>query len=53
MGLVLRLILAVSGTLAAWLVPPDMPNHMILQGMFALFGIVGLVGLVSLFWNRR
>ena len=52
-GLALRVLLAVSGALAALLVPPEAPNHMLLQAMFALFGIVGLVAAISVFWNRR
>ncbi len=51
MGLLVRLLLALSGTVAAVFVAGDAPNFGVVQGMLALVLDVAVVALFSL--SRR
>jgi hypothetical protein len=42
-----------AGTLAALLVPPDTPNYMLLQAMFAVICIIGVLAALAVIWRRR
>ncbi len=53
MGLLMRLLLAVAGGLAALLVPPETPNYMLLQAMFAVICIIAVLAALALVWRRR
>jgi hypothetical protein len=53
MALLMRVLLAVSGALAALLVSPDTPNHMLLQAIFALICIIAVLSVLAMIWRRR
>jgi len=53
MGLLIRLLFAAAGGLAALLVTPQTPNYMLLQTMFAVICIMVVLGVLALIWRRR
>ena len=53
MALLMRVLLAVAGALAALLVPPETPNYMLLQAMFAVICIIAVLAVLAMIWRRR
>jgi uncharacterized membrane protein YqjE len=53
MALLMRALLAIAGALAALMVPPETPNYMLLQAMFAVICIIAVLALLAMIWRRR
>ncbi len=53
MALLMRLLLAIAGGLAALLVPPETPNYMLLQAFFAVICVMAVLAVLAMIWRRR